>query len=468
MIAKRMHQRITGERRAFSTGCALLSAGIIVLASAPAAFADTDCADSGTFPLIPNCAESETFVVNNIEPPAPASPPHDVLKHRYLSIDPSTNAPRSVAIKVEVAEMRRCQNAPTRACLTDSDCDDVCDDSAGAPPHYTLLCPPNDCSLTDPASTCIASGPCVDLTPTFDPPLTWLVQEPVQQADGEWTAALSDTSYSDDWSAQTVLHIGACGIVPSVTYHVYACDPADLDTCSEPLEIATQRFPTGTPFKLYADVAGGTVLPGPEVLPPDGYVNVADLQVTLLTILNYGTVTKPQAHPTWADLHGLGTGIPPNYILNVADLQAVYVYSLTDSLPWVNSQGGLDPGDCPSGPRVGGYSNSGCLGSPRDGGFECDEDQVEFTPGPGLLHVLHRNALYNCCPDDIAVTLSVEGMLLRLTEEEVLTIPCPCVCCYDVEATIVNLDSGVYTVELCWYDYDTGAEECYAEDIEIP
>ncbi|MHC4698457.1 MAG: right-handed parallel beta-helix repeat-containing protein [Planctomycetota bacterium] len=272
------------------------------------------------------------------QPPQLPGPPHDTPKHRYLSIDPSTNAPNEVVIKVEVAEMRRCTEDTRRACLVDEDCDPVC---ANDLDKYCTS--PDQCAGAD----CIATGPCVDMAPTHDPPLAWLVQEPEQQDDGEWTARLSDTAYREDWSTYTVLHIGDCPTVPCITYHVLACDPLNLYFCSEPLEIATQRFPALFPFKLYGDVAGGTVLPGPEVLPPDGYVNVADLMVTLLTIQNYGTLSKPQAHPTWVDLHGLGTGIPPNYILNVSDLQAVYVYSLTDGLPWINSQGGLDPGDCP-------------------------------------------------------------------------------------------------------------------------
>jgi hypothetical protein len=283
-------------------------------------------------------------------PGLPADPAHLVRKHRYISINPQTNPTTDTVLKVEVAEMRRCQNAPTRACLTDTDCDSVCDDSAGTPPHYTLLCPPKDCSMTDPPSTCIASGPCVDLAPSFDPPVAWIVQQPVQQADGGWTATLSNAVYSEDWSASSVLHVSGCGIVPCVTYHVYACNPADLDMCSEPLEVATQRFPElarPIAFPLYGDVCGGTQSPGPTVLPPDQYVNVKDLLVTQLTLINYGSATLPQAHPTWVDLHGLGTGIPPNYILNVADLQAVYVYSLTNGFPWVNTQGGLDPADCP-------------------------------------------------------------------------------------------------------------------------
>jgi hypothetical protein len=287
-----------------------------------------------------------------LNPPGiPTEPTHQVRKHRYLSIDPNTNPTQSTTIKVEVAEMRRCQNAPTRACLVDSDCDDVCDDVAGSPPYHTLKCPPADCSQTVPPSSCIWSGPCVDLAPTFSPPLTWLVEQPVQHPDGEWTAGLTYSSvYGEDWSAYTVLHIGDCATVPCVTYHVYACEPVNLDACSEPLEIATQRFPEHArpvAFPLYGDVCGGTAMPGPMVLPPDGYVSVKDLLVTQLTLINYGSATLPQAHATWVDLHGPGVGIPPQYILNVSDLTAVYVFGLTNTLPWVNTQGGLDPQDCP-------------------------------------------------------------------------------------------------------------------------
>jgi hypothetical protein len=278
--------------------------------------------------------ENDTCLSPPVLPPAP----HDVRKHRYLSIDPTTNPGVDTVIKIEVAQMRRCVVDPRRACLVDEDCDPVCVNDLD-----TYCTSSEQCG----GAECLETGPCVDVASDYDPPLAWLAQEPQRQADGEWTARLSDTVYSEDWSAYTVLHIGDCPTVPCVTYHVSACDPVNLGVCSDPLEIGTQRFPALFPYKLYADVGGGTVLPGPAVIPPDGYVNVKDLQVTLLTIQNLGGPNLPQAHPTWVDLHGLGTGIPPNYILNVADLQAVYVYSLTNGLPWVNTQGGLDPQDCP-------------------------------------------------------------------------------------------------------------------------
>jgi hypothetical protein len=44
---------------------------------------------------------------------------------------------------------------------------------------------------------------------------------------------------------------------------------------------------------------------------------------------------------------GPSVGILSQYILNVSDLTAVYVFGLTNTLPWVNTQGGLDPQDCP-------------------------------------------------------------------------------------------------------------------------
>ncbi|MHC4698637.1 MAG: hypothetical protein ACYTFA_18045, partial [Planctomycetota bacterium] len=216
----------------------------------------------------------------------PTDPTHQVLKNRYLSIDPQTNPTADTVLKVEVAQMRRCQNAPTRGCMTDSDCDTVCDDVAGAPPYHTLKCPPADCSTTVPPSTCIASGPCVDLAPTFNPPLTWIVQQPIQDPTGgckspgcppyppgqdncceddDWMAYLGATvppltggytSWADVWMdlPAGVLHITDCGIVPATTYAVYACDSDNLDQCSDPLMIGTQRFPVNDrpiAFHLY-------------------------------------------------------------------------------------------------------------------------------------------------------------------------------------------------------------------------
>ena len=120
-------------------------------------------------------------------------------------------------------------------------------------------------------------------------------------------------------------------------------------------------------------------------------------------------------------------------------------------------------------PRVANCTNSGCLDDPNDPWLPpCGDDEIDLVVADGTLNVLHRNATYNCCRDDIAISLSVEGDLLRLTEEEILTDPCYCICCYEVEATIVSIDPGTYTVLFCWYDYELDQQECSEQIIEIP
>jgi hypothetical protein len=143
---------------------------------------------------------------------------------------------------------------------------------------------------------------------------------------------------------------------------------------------------------------------------------------------------------------------------------------------------GWEPGEG-TGPRIAAYSDSGCLpgtGDDRNQTFSdlldvpedypgCGEDQLEFAVEGTTLNVVHRNATYNCCPDDIAITLSVEGAVVDITEEEDLTTGgCFCLCCYNVEATAVDLAPGAYTAQFCWDDYETGGEECHTEDIVIP
>ncbi|UCE61213.1 MAG: hypothetical protein JSU63_05585 [Phycisphaerales bacterium] len=123
--------------------------------------------------------------------------------------------------------------------------------------------------------------------------------------------------------------------------------------------------------------------------------------------------------------------------------------------------------------NMGGYENSGCLSQNPPGGRDdvypyCGDDQMALTLNGNTLNILHENATYNCCPDDIVVSLVVDGMILRLTEDEILTFPCFCLCCYNVESSVVDLTPGIYTVEYCWYDEETQQDVCHSEVIEVP
>jgi hypothetical protein len=109
--------------------------------------------------------------------------------------------------------------------------------------------------------------------------------------------------------------------------------------------VATQIIPYATP-RNYGDVAGPTNA-SLEITAPDGFTSVVDVFAWVLTKQNYGTAALPQAHPTWMDLHGGGAGMPPDYFLTVSDLSAIYIFGFQRGLPWENTQGGLEPQNCP-------------------------------------------------------------------------------------------------------------------------
>jgi hypothetical protein len=139
------------------------------------------------------------------------------------------------------------------------------------------------------------------------------------------------------------------------------------------------------------------------------------------------------------------------------------VVDVTDFLTVV---GGWGP--CPSGPFLDDYANSGCLPGAVPGEGPCEEDdRFSLAVTGDRLHIAHFDATYNCCPDDIAVTLEVDGCLLMLTEEEILVLPCFCVCCYEVDSVVEGLAPGEYTVEYRWYDYETGQEQCHVEVVVV-
>ncbi len=275
----------------------------------------------------------------------PANTVHHARKHRYISIDPSTNDPEPVAIKVEIADMRRCTGDMRRACLGDADCRKVCDNDPD------IVCVDSaQCG----AGTCIPTGPCTDHP---DVGLSWWVQEPqlppgCPWPDGppcgpeDWTARLDPAVYVSDWGASQTLHIGDCETVPNVTYNVYACDPSDLSSCSAPLVVPTQVMPYGAPGTRadYGDVAG-SITPALEFSPPDGFLNLSDVTASLLTLRNWGTSNLPQAHPTWVDLGGCGLGSPPDYLLfEEEDLNVMLDGML--GYPWTRNPRHIDPGHC--------------------------------------------------------------------------------------------------------------------------
>ncbi len=260
-------------------------------------------------------------------PPAlPPSPEHQALKHRYLSIDSSTNGLTHVAYRVDLVSMKRCSGDLGRACIVNDDCEATIPKSAVCTQHPDVG----------------TAGP-------------WWVQAPQEEPLGclpgpcgptDQFARVDATTYFDVWNLST-LHIGDCEMIPVATYEIRACLPPDGAVCSDPLTVGTIAPPLLFPALRanYGDVAGPVGYITEAFAAPDGIVNVVDISAYLLTHQNYGTANKPQTHPTWVDLHGLGDGSPPQYILGVSDLGQILKAIAMDA--WTEDPGNLNPGQCP-------------------------------------------------------------------------------------------------------------------------
>jgi hypothetical protein len=253
---------------------------------------DIDCDDFDDFLLVwTPPGDPPTLAQCPVVRPLPAQFPHNTRKNRYVSFDPNNTL--LVAMQIE---MTAGPGATGVLGWVDEPFDPSCQNDDGTP----------------------NGDPCegVDY-------LARVVHDPVHRL----------------WS-EDLVHVGDCEIAPVATYEIRAT--ADAVVYSNPLEVGTILEP-GTWH--YADVVGvgtGDYPPLPGFTPPNGAVNVADVQAFLLTMQG---LSSPSAHTTWVDLHGLGVGVPPNFMLNVADLQRI-LWGI-DRQEYLDSPEHLNPADCP-------------------------------------------------------------------------------------------------------------------------
>jgi hypothetical protein len=96
-------------------------------------------------------------------------------------------------------------------------------------------------------------------------------------------------------------------------------------------------------------------------------------------------------------------------------------------------------------------------------GYEDDSGaQVEVTVDGLRVFVVHKNAMFYCCLDAIVVGFSQDGHLLMLREREEVTMPCDCVCPFEVAAAIDVPSKGTYVLEIY-----SGVELVWREEIVV-
>jgi len=265
----------------------------------------------GTYLMDPNLAARETFYPDfmrqadknmfdaigwdypRVLPPTPAPSPHEVLKNRYIAFTPGTGATLA-AFQVELTAG---PGATGVLGWVGTPWDPSCQNEDGSP-------------LT-------GSPPCLG---------------------EDYVARVVDTRIDRVWP-EFVVEVTDCEIVPVGEYALRTIldgeDAGNFHNFSPPLIV--QTIPK--PDLYWGDTVGqsyGTFWTGPQ-----GVVNVTDLQALLLAIQDLGG-----PHPSWVDVHGLGPGSPPNFILNVADVQQLK-FALQGATFLGSNPEHMNPADCP-------------------------------------------------------------------------------------------------------------------------
>ncbi len=75
--------------------------------------------------------------------------------------------------------------------------------------------------------------------------------------------------------------------------------------------------------------------------------------------------------------------------------------------------------------------------------FDCIEYEYNSD---GALLLKHVNAAFNCCPGEITADVTISGDTIMIVEHEGGSPPCHCLCLYDLDYRIDNLDPGTYRI----------------------
>jgi len=79
--------------------------------------------------------------------------------------------------------------------------------------------------------------------------------------------------------------------------------------------------------------------------------------------------------------------------------------------------------------------------------FPPAEECISYQYDPGrTLYLQHINGGFNCCPGDIIAEITIGDNGITIIEAETSEEKCHCLCLYDLEYEIKNIDPGRYTV----------------------
>lgn len=95
--------------------------------------------------------------------------------------------------------------------------------------------------------------------------------------------------------------------------------------------------------------------------------------------------------------------------------------------------------------------NSGCkdnaLGAAAISGGQTYIESVHYSYEGTTLFLKHINTSFNCCPEHITATTTVTTGMITIEEREDSS-NCDCICLYDLNMQIDNVEAGQYGVRI--------------------
>ncbi len=94
------------------------------------------------------------------------------------------------------------------------------------------------------------------------------------------------------------------------------------------------------------------------------------------------------------------------------------------------------------------------------------DDCIDYSyDGESTLTLRHINAEFNCCPVEITADIECNGNLITITEREQDQL-CDCMCLFDMDYEVINLEPGRYTIRVI-EPYVSGNEEVLEFTVDL-
>ena len=136
----------------------------------------------------------------------------------------------------------------------------------------------------------------------------------------------------------------------------------------------------------------------------------------------------------------------PDDLVDIADLTALIDYLYISNAPIRLCS---FTGDAPVGSLVGATN---CKNFPRGRVLTTqppDQDCIEYNYTEDYtLTIKHVNAGFNCCPELVAFVHISGDSLITIEELDSLINPCYCLCLFDMDYEITNLQPGIYRLNV--------------------